>query len=305
MRAGGAILLAVIAGCSTSSTPAAAPPKDKPVVKPLAPGDIPAASWDTPDKGHVGVIVARESTDVPTKIEGIIAEVKVGIGDRVNAGDPIAVIDDRPIREELAMAQANARAASAESRRARVALAEARSRYARRKAGEGDVISKEEAETAKFAAQQAGASRSAAGASAAEQRTRVQQLERMLEETTIVAPFAGTISVRYVDSGVLVPRGSPVVRLIASDELWVRFAVPAEEARRYEVGDEVRVVLDSVGREVVGVVRRIAPDLDPVSQMVTAEAELRVGSAQNGVQAGLAAWVNPSKNRPAPPGELR
>jgi RND family efflux transporter MFP subunit len=251
------------------------------------------------------VVVARESTDVPSKIEGIIAEVKVGIGDRVNAGDPIAVIDDRPIREELAMAQATARAASAESRRAGAVLAEARQRYKRRKAGEGDVISVEEAESAKYAAQQAGASRSAAGASAAEQRTRVQQLERMLEETTIVAPFAGTISVRYVDSGVLVPRGSPVVRLIASDELWVRFAVPAEEAKKYEVGDEIKVQLDSVSSEVTGVVRRIAPDLDPVSQMVTAEAELRIASAQTGVQAGLAAWVSPKKNRASAPGELK
>src|SRR5690606_6798603 len=103
---------------------------------------------------------------------------------------------------------------------------------------------------------------------------RVQQLERALEETVITAPFAGTVSIRYADPGALVTRGAPVVRLIASDELWVRFAVPAEEAERYRVGDPVSVVLEPDDQQAEAVVRRIAPDLDPVTQMVLAEAEL-------------------------------
>src|SRR5690606_38362453 len=117
-------------------------------------------------------------------------------------------------------------------------LTEAERRFQRREAM-SDQVASEELDGARFAAERARAAVSEASAAVAEHRSRVQQLERALEETVITAPFAGTVSIRYADPGALVTRGAPVVRLIASDELWVRFAVPAEEAERYRVGDPV------------------------------------------------------------------
>jgi len=89
------------------------------------------------------------------------------------------------------------------------------------------------------------------------------------------------------------------VRLITSDDLLVRFAVPADEKASYALGDRIDVVLEPDQKAIVAVVRRIAPDLDPVTQMVLAEAELAdEPAARAPVQAGMAAWVSPRRQAP-------
>ncbi len=298
----GLLLLLAAAACRQTAQPAPLERATSERSSATAPaGQVATVAAKEADAREVGVVVARESVDVPARIEGVVAEIKVGRGDDVAAGDPLAVIDDRPIREELAIAQAGARAASAELSRARVAAAEARNRYRRRKGdAAAEVISAEERESAKFAAQGAQAAQSQAGANASEQRTRVQQLERMLEETTIVAPFSGKISDLYVQTGALVKRGAPVARLIAANELWLRFAVPTERRASYAVGATVDVAMESLGVSVEARVERISPDLDPVTQMVIAEARLLINQELTAkVQPGMAAWVRPGA-APAP-----
>ena len=247
---------------------------------------------------HVGTLVARESVDVPARIEGVIATVEVGIGDRIRVGDPIAIIDAQPIREQLAIGRASARAAAAQVDRARADLAEAERRYQRR-LSLSNQLAPEEIENARFAAERARAVLTGATAAVSEHQARVSQLERALRETVITAPFSGTVSIRYADPGALVARGAPVVRLIASDDLLVRFAVPADEKASYALGDRIDVVLEPDQKAIVAVVRRIAPDLDPVTQMVLAEAELAdEPDARAPAQAGMAAWVRPRRQAP-------
>jgi multidrug resistance efflux pump len=198
------------------------------------------------------------------------------------------------------MARANARAAAAQARRASVALRAARASNKRRQTLGKDVLSTEDIERSQSAADQAMASRSEAGAAASAERTRVAQLERMLTETTITAPFAGKISETFPGPGETVSRCSPVVRLIAADELRVDFVFPLEDKSRYQIGDEIKIALEGTNASIKGIVRRIAPDLDPVAQMVTAQAELHLEPDQRAlIRTGMGVWVNPAKERPA------
>jgi hypothetical protein len=71
-----------------------------------------------------------------------------------------------------------------------------------------------------------------------------------------------------------VQEGQAVLRVIRSDELFVKFAIPAADARRITAGDPIELRLPERHLVARGVVKRVAPELDPVAQMVLAEAEL-------------------------------
>jgi len=252
-------------------------------------------------RGHIGVISASESVDVPSRIDGIIETVYVNFGDAVKAGDPIAKLDERPMQEQLAIAKAEARRAGAQARRAGVAARTARAQARRRKELGAGVLSKEDIEGSASTAAQASASRSEASAAASAERTRVAQLERMLTETTITAPFAGKIADTFRGPGENVVRGTPVARLIAADELRVDFVFPLEDEAVYDVGDEIKILLEGSDTPIKGIVRRIAPDLDPVAQMVTAQAELSLEKDQRKlIRTGMGVWVNPAKEKVEP-----
>src|SRR3989442_6331638 len=73
-----------------------------------------------------GTIAALPNQDVRVSslVPGRVAEMKVAEGDRVRAGQLVAQIDDRPIRDQLA--QAEAAAAQARANLANATLARAR-----------------------------------------------------------------------------------------------------------------------------------------------------------------------------------
>lgn len=247
--------------------------------------------------GHVGVIVAKDAIDVASTIDATVAEMVVGIGDRVVTGAPIAHLDEAPIREDLKMAKADLRVAGAQAKRAGISARAATKAYEAYKAA-GDAFGSAQINSTKARAGEASATRSEALASATRARAQVERLKRMLTETTITAPFTGTISAKYIDKGELVNRGAAVVRLIASDELRVRFAVPIEDARKYQLGDRVAVKLETSDTKLGGEVVRLAPDLDPVAQMVTGEIALALGKDQRqSVRAGMGVRVSPTIDR--------
>jgi RND family efflux transporter MFP subunit len=243
------------------------------------------------ERGYIGVVIARDKVDVAAKQAGEVVEILVRIGDRVKAGAPLARLDQRPIREALAVTRAELEAARADLARARLEIEETKERLDRRQALAASVA-REELESARYAMRRASAARDRADAEVGHQRARLQQLERQLTDATITAPFSGTIAMRYLDPGVIVAAGTPVVRLIASEDLWVRFAVPADHAGRLAVDAEVVVEIESIVTAVPAVVRQLSPELDPNSQMILVEAELAPEAALVGkIHSGLAAWV--------------
>lgn len=259
---------------------------------------------ETPTKmttrGHIGVLVAKESVNVPSQAGGIVRSVLVDIGDSVSAGQPIATMDTQAMRSELAIATANARASSARTRRLRVQM-EAAQVVAKRHIEMGaGIVAKQEIEAARTKAASSAAAHAEAAAETSAQQTRVSQLKRQLAETTIKAPFAGEIAQRLVTPGEAVAPGAPIVLLITAESLRVDFVVPLGEQTNYKIGDQVEVELDASEETFTGIVRRIAPNLDSVTQMTTMQAEL-VGQSELGLQAGVGVWVRPQPhNAPQP-----
>jgi len=257
--------------------------------------------------GYVGVITARESLDISAKIDGEVSAVNVRLGDSVAKNATVALIDDRPIQEELTLAEADLRSARAVIAQARVNVAEAKEKLAiEQKAFSEGTTSKKGVVDAKFRHRRARAGLQKAFADQGRHNARVNQLNRRLEDVKVKAPFAGTISLRHLNPGAVVRRGTPIVRLITSGDLWMRFAVPASDASRLRKHVQVEVYIPVLGATVPATILQVAPELDPTSQMIIAEAKLTIPSALRGrIQAGIVGRVRTRDHKRTVPPRLR
>ncbi len=252
----------------------------------------PAATLDAGPVEWVGVITSAEAVDVAPPFDGVLAEVKVRPGDVVAARDVVAVLDERPLREELASARAAIREARASASRAGVEVQSARARVEREERAVADGTSARAVlEDARFALKAAEAAAGEARAAVGQASTRVDRAEARLGETAVRAPFAGTIGARYRDAGASTGPHAPVVRIVGGGGLRLRFAVVPEAARLLAPGARVTARIDTVEGAVDAVVEQISPEVDQPSQMVFVDAAL-VDSA--GLQPGLAARVRPA-----------
>jgi RND family efflux transporter MFP subunit len=276
------------AGCGSKDKVAAA---NQAAPEPLA--DLRAPVEAEADAGYVGVLVPSESAEITASVTTDVVEYKVKLGDIVAVGDVIALLDDAPVKEQLAIARAELKASRAAVSQAAASRNAAKAALRREKAALKDqVASKADVANADYRAKEAGAGVSQAAAAVQEQQARIDALESKLADMTVKAPIAGKVSLRYVEPGSRVNEGEPVVRVISSDDVVVRFAIPAEHVGRIKPGDEVEVAIESKGHRAKAVVKSVAPELDPVAQMIRAEADI-TDMAGESLQSGLVCRIHP------------
>jgi multidrug resistance efflux pump len=100
----------------------------------------------------------------------------------------------------------------------------------------------------------------------------VVQVQGKLARTEIRSPADGKVSRRYLEAGALAGPGEPIVRLISSGDLIVRFAVPPEQARALSSAQPVLVQAE--GAELRATIEQVSPEVDPPSGMVLLVAKL-------------------------------
>lgn len=285
-----ALLLVLAIGCGDRSdeiTPAG--PIPEPRVQQAAPSE-PRAEAEKP--GYLGVLVPRGLAEVTAPFTSTVTKLEVKLGDRVTQGQRLALLDDRPLREELSIARAlldASRAAAAQAdveRRAAIATHEREL-----KAFESGVASQAEVTKAEFDQRKAEMSLARAKANVEEQRARIAQLGARLGDTSLVAPIDGRVALLYVRAGDRVEEGRAVIRVISSDELFVKFAIPADKAGTLGPGDEVDIQIAQLGVTTAGIVRHVAPEIDPIAKMILADAELVAPPAH--LQSGIDCRIVP------------
>lgn len=286
-----------LSGCGGNDAPGAgsgdaAPETASPAVSEPAVLTESAPTEAAEPEGWIGVVVAREAVDVAAEVPGRVDSVAVRPGDRVSPGDLLARLDTSQLAQDLAMAEASLEAVRAEVRRTKSELQESTTRHERR-AAVPDTFSREELAATELEKETAEASAAAAEAREREQSARVRQLRESLSKTDVRAPFESTVALRYLDPGSTVVSGTPIVRLITSEELLVRFAVPPEATSDLALGDPVEIVLERSGTRVTGRVAQVAPEIDSASQMIFLEARLDEENPGGAARAGLVARVFP------------
>jgi membrane fusion protein, multidrug efflux system len=242
--------------------------------------------------GYVGVVLAGAAVDVAPTRAGEVLAVHVRVGDPVIPGQSLATLDDGDARGALRMAQARLDALHSEIAVADLEVAQAARRVAaeRRLAASG-ASSEHALEEAEFAATRTIAERRAARAAHVEQRAVVEQRRRELGETSIVAPFAGSVARLYREAGAAVGPSMPIARIVGTQGVRVRFAMPPDEARRLAIDDALRVEVETLAEPVAARVRQIAAHVDAASRLVIVEGEIGDPAAQLHPGLGARVWV--------------
>ncbi len=276
----------VAAGCGAAATPAPVP-----AAVAAAAAQAPSDALVDAQPGWVAVIMPAKSADVAPQFDGELAQLAVVVGQQVREGEALARFDTAAATEALAIARADLQAAGGAAAQAAAAARGARHRYRteQKLAAQGYAPAASVVDAAAESGRTGGATASAAGQVAAA-RARVEQLERRLQDTALVAPFAGEVAVVYREQGALAGPGQPVVRLIDTSAMLVRFAVSPAEAAALREGTAIEVVVDWLPQPLSAHVRRVAPQLDAPTGLVFLEAEL-AGLGELDVPPRAAAWV--------------
>ena len=87
-----------------------------------------------------------------------------------------------------------------------------------------------------------------------------------VEDTTLRAPFDGTIVRRDLHEGAVVDAGTPLLHVLERAPLEVRVGIPVDQARLLELDTVVR--LEVRGEPVAGRVAALVPDVDPRTRTV-------------------------------------
>ncbi|MEX2471628.1 MAG: efflux RND transporter periplasmic adaptor subunit [Gemmatimonadota bacterium] len=207
---------------------------------------------------------ARERIDLVPKQAGVVMQIMVEEGDRVQAGQVLARLDDEEWR--LQAEQSDARATAAR---------EAANRASRLQ--EMDLVSEQEVE------------RLVSEARVAEAEVGLARLR--VENASLRAPFAGTVTHRYIERGQQVNTTNPAFGLADLDRLEALVAIPEREASRVVVGQVVRILLQEGAEPVAnGSVERIRPVVDAASG--TVQVTVTVPAASGGATLRPGQFVN-------------
>ena len=242
-----------------------------------------------------GIVKARTTAQIASRIVAELQEVRVQPGDRVRQGQILAVLDDREPDARRSEAQASLAAAESatasaaaerESAGARVALAREHHRRIQHLREQNSATPEEqdrasaELRVAEAGMHAADARASEASASVTAARSAIQASEVAVSFSTIVAPFDGLITNKLLEPGNMAAPGTPILSIETTDRFRLEVQVDAGRARFVGVGDTVAVALagqeaDTMSGRVVEVARAI----DPLSHASLVKVELPAATA--------------------------
>jgi HlyD family secretion protein len=238
-----------------------------------------------------GTVQAFDLLSVSPRASGLqIQAVNVRQGDRVSAGQVLAVLDDSVLRAQIDQAQAEVTAAEAA-----VAQAEAAAAQAEATAAEAQdkfdryndlfakgAISEEELETRRTqfstAQQEMGsaiASIDSAQATVRSRKAEVDQLYTQLGQTAVLAPTDGIIAKKSATVGDTATAGTPLFELISGDQLELALSVPQAQMAKVREGASVQITSSAdANLQLQGQIRSIDPTVDAQSRKATVNVSL-------------------------------
>jgi len=214
-----------------------------------------------------------EAVELAPRVAGRLQEVRLRIGDRVAAGETVAVIDDTDIVRQLEEARGQLGVAEAQVSRSEAQLEEVEADFRRsEELFKQSVLSSQEFDRLRSRLGAAQADLRSSRAQVTQAEARVERLAQQLADTRVVAPFSGTVAARYLDPGALVQTGTPVIRLVQSSPLLVQFRVPERDLGRLVAGYPLSVTTQATGeKSFPGHVERISGEVSRSDRTVLVE----------------------------------
>jgi RND family efflux transporter MFP subunit len=250
-----------------------------------------------------------EEVDLHAKVAGYLKDIRVDVGDRVQTGQLIAILEIPEMADEDAQAEATRKRSEAELVHAQSELMRDQSAHEAAHLNfqrlddvmkvRPALVARQEIDNAMAKDREAEAQVDSAKAAitAAEQQIRVaqaaeQRIHTLQAYQRITAPFAGVISKRYADPGAMIQAGTssssqamPVVRLSEIARLRLVLAVPESAVPRIHVGGAIGIRVNAVNRQIRGKVSRFSDRLQ--SDTRTMETEVDVDNSRGDLAPGM------------------
>lgn len=246
---------AALASCSTDTKPRA---EEKPVsVRTYSPVRAGADEITVS-----GMLSAKQTAAVSTKMMGTIEKIYVKQGDVVRQGQLLVVINATELAAKRAQAVAMVTEADAAAKDAQKDL----QRYeALRKQNS---VSDKELENVSLR-------HTSANARVQMARQGLREVSAMMAYTHLRAPFSGVVTQKMVDEGSIANPGMPLLMVEQSGELNVTASVPESYVSQVKKGDEVKVDVKATGTTVLGYVSELSPSATTTGGQYAMKVSLR------------------------------
>jgi HlyD family secretion protein len=204
--------------------------------------------------------------DVSSKYPGQLAEISVAEGTKVTVGQVIGRVSSPEFEAQLRAAQSDlqsARDASAAAE-ADIASRQAALEFAKSDFERGQELMKtgfitkqtfqerqRNYETAQAAVQNMTAQRDEAQKSIEIAKAKLQQIQAMIDDLTLVSPRNGEVLYKLKRAGETVAAGEPIVTILDLTDIYMIVFLHAADAGRVSMGDEARVIFDAVPEYVI------------------------------------------------------
>ena len=250
----GASALLVAAACSTPT------PELAQAAPPRASGTTYTVKDTTIDARFEasGVAAPMRQSTLSTKLMGTVLSVSVHEGEPVVEGQPLVRIDARDLTAREGQVAAG------------IAEAEAMQREAKAQAGRIRALYADSAATkSQLDAAEAGLARADAGVRSA--HAAAAELGAVSAYAVIRAPFAGTITKRFVDPGAFAAPGAPLIAIQDGRQLRITANATPDVVRGIRRGQHVDALIEgrAVDAIVEGIVPSAAGNLYTINALVT------------------------------------
>ena len=165
----------------------------------------------------LGTFEPNREIRILSETNGKVVKVGISEGDRVSAGQVIAQVDSDILQYQILAAEANFQETQADVKRYQNLT-------------KGEAVAQIQLEKANLAAKSA--------------ESQLKVLQKQLKNTTIVAPFSGTITAKMFDLGSVLGVGAPVAQLTDISAVKLVISVPEKDIVKFKEGQNVNVTTD-------------------------------------------------------------
>src|SRR6476646_2354756 len=300
----GHVVIGTLAAFGAVATSSCARPDAKSVERAAA-ADAPTVAAVKIGRGDIAQVltIAAEfkpfqEIEVHAKVAGFLKSISVDVGDRVKAGQLLAVLEIPELQDEIKQDAAAVKRASEEINRAQADLERAQSAHevahlsSTRLAGvmkaRPNLVAQQDIDeaTGRDRVAEAQVSTAQAALAAAKEQFEVAKAaqgktQTLFDYARITAPFAGVITHRYADTGAMIQAGTssqtqamPIVRLSQNDKLRLVIPVPESAVSRIHVGHAVAVAVPSLHKTVTGKIARFSDRIDTDTRTMRVEVDV-------------------------------
>lgn len=211
------------------------------------------------DRSFPGVVSAIEKTQLSFRIHGPLIELNVKPGDVVKKGQLLMQVDPRDFHDRIAVLEAQLSVISAKYKNAAADFERAKTLFSQ------GVIPQANYDSAQSVYD-------ASAAAVKDCQAQLQIAKHQLKDTSLIAPYDGIITEKYVENHEMVNIGQIVLGMHDISQLKIEVEIPENEIAKHPLknSESVRIQFPSVqGSEYTGVLKEWNTSADTVTRTYT------------------------------------